>query len=97
MALLLFINKLLEVKAAGKVSDVVYLDFRKAFDSVRHDKLLQKIKSFGITGALFKWFVAYLPYHSQYFRVNNSFSNLLPVYLGSLKEVSWVLYSLFYL
>ena len=48
--LLLFINELLEVKRTNKVSDIIYLDFKKAFDSVTHTKLLHRIRSFGITG-----------------------------------------------
>ena len=30
--------------------DIVYLDYRKAFDSVPHLKLLQRLKAFGIQG-----------------------------------------------
>ena len=52
--LLLYINELLEAKTAGKTSDIIYLDLRKEFDSVRHDKLLYKLRSFGITGVLLK-------------------------------------------
>ena len=40
-------------------SDVVYLDFRKAFDSVDHNILLSKLQSMGIVGQLLNWFVAY--------------------------------------
>ena len=80
--LLLFINELLEAKQTNKVSDVIYLDYRKAFDSVIHTKLLHKIQSFGITGTLFKWFEAYLSNRAQYVRINNSFSELLPVLSG---------------
>ena len=64
--LLLFINELLEAKRTNKVSDVIYLDFKKAFDSINHTKLLHKIRSFGITGTLFNWFVTYLSNRVQY-------------------------------
>jgi len=35
--------------------DVVYLDYRKAFDSVPHRRLIEKLKSFGISGKLLQW------------------------------------------
>ncbi len=35
--------------------DVVYLDFRKAFDTVPHARLLNKLKAYGIRGQLLKW------------------------------------------
>ena len=41
-------------------TDVIYLDFKKAFDSVAHNELLAKLWSFGITGTNWKWFQAYL-------------------------------------
>ena len=44
----------------GKASDMVFLDFKKAFDSVPHDELLYKLWRIGITGSLWRWFRAYL-------------------------------------
>ena len=35
--------------------DVVYLDYRKAFDSVPHQRLLEKLKGLGIKGKLLQW------------------------------------------
>ena len=35
--------------------DVIYLDFQKAFDTVPHQRLLQKLISFGIHGNVLKW------------------------------------------
>jgi len=36
----------------GHSIDVIYLDFQKAFDSVPHQQLLQKVSSFGIHGKI---------------------------------------------
>jgi hypothetical protein len=45
----------------GSRTDVIYFDFSKAFDSVNHDIILQKLKyNFGINGFLLKFFVEYL-------------------------------------
>ena len=54
------------------MADVIYLDFRKAFDSIPDSKLLVKLRSYGITGALWRWFQAYLSHHTQYVRIKNS-------------------------
>jgi len=35
--------------------DVVYLDFRKAFDSVPHTQLLIKLQAYGTCGDLYNW------------------------------------------
>ena len=40
--------------------DVIYLAFKKAFDLVPHQRLLGKIKSYGIEGNIFKWLSSFL-------------------------------------
>ena len=40
--------------------DVIFLDLRKAFDSVNHDTLLLKNSMLGITGPLLQWLHCYL-------------------------------------
>ena len=41
--------------------DTVYFDFAKAFDSVNHDIILNKLKyKFGIDGTLLKFIMNYL-------------------------------------
>ncbi|XP_071963856.1 uncharacterized protein [Antedon mediterranea] len=45
--------------------DCVYLDYKKAFDSVPHQRLLVKLKGFGITGNLLGWFSNYLSNRTQ--------------------------------
>ena len=44
----------------GKQTDVIYMDFSKAFDSVPHNQLVIKLKSSGIYGNLLRWFKSYL-------------------------------------
>ena len=44
---------------AGQV-DCVYLDMSKAFDKVRHDLLMEKLRDAGSGGNLLTWFHAYL-------------------------------------
>ena len=48
-----------ELESANPV-DVIYLDFRKAFDSVPHLRLLRKLQSYGISGKLLDWIRAFL-------------------------------------
>ena len=59
--LLVFFNNIFS--SLGLQADVVYLDFRKAFDSVAHrtSELICKLWKFGITGNLWSW----LPVSSQ--------------------------------
>ena len=62
--------------------DVVYLDFRKAFDSVPHRRLLSKLRSYGISGRLLTWIEAFLSDRSQQVALNGCRSNLVPVASG---------------
>ena len=63
-------------------TDAIYLDLRKAFDSVPHDKLLFKLHSFGITGELWLWLKAYLSSRTQCVCINDTYSDTLPVTSG---------------
>ena len=80
--LLLFINQFFSSFGQKVQTDVIYLDFRKAFDSVPHNELLLKLWLFGITGNLWLWFKAYLTSRKQLVSVNHCFSTTLPVLSG---------------
>lgn len=66
----------------GMESDVIYLDFSKAFDSVPHARLLHKLSWFGIQGPLHAWFADYLTLRSQRVLVDGAFSSWVPVTSG---------------
>ena len=63
-------------------ADVLYLDFKKAFDSVSHQELLFKLWQMGITGPLWSWFQCYLSGRSHYVSVDGESSLSLPVLSG---------------
>ena len=46
-------------------TDVIYLDFEKAFDKVDHQILLQKLKQYKIGGKLYQWISDYLSNRRQ--------------------------------
>ena len=53
-------HDLFESYDAGKQTDVVILDFSKAFDMVPHNKLLHKLDYDGIRGPIHKWLTNFL-------------------------------------
>ena len=60
-ALLKVKNDILLNMEAQKITLLVLLDFSAAFDTVRHDTLLNRLKSrFGVDGKALEWFASYL-------------------------------------
>ena len=35
--------------------DIIYIDYRKAFDTVHHGRLMNKLKSYGVDGRVTSW------------------------------------------
>ena len=58
-----------------KFTDVVYIDLRKAFDSVVHSKLLQKCEAYGFKGKLLSYIQAFLGNRLQRVRVGTQYSS----------------------
>ena len=80
--LLSFLFKVYNSINAHSQTDVIYLDFKKAFDRVAHNELLFKLRSAGITGKVWNWLQAYLSHRLQCVTVNNCLSEPLPVISG---------------
>jgi len=64
------------------VTDVIYFDFKKAFDTVCHNKLLSKLKSYGICGNLLSGIEDFLCGRSQSVRIGEVISAAVPVISG---------------
>ena len=52
----------------------MFLDLAKAFDTVPHGLLLQKLKKIGILDKTHDWFQSYLTGRSQMVKINNIIS-----------------------
>ena len=62
--------------------DALYLDFRKAFDTVPHRRLLSKLHGYGIRGQVLKWVDDFLSGRQQYVSVNGKHSDFVDVTSG---------------
>ena len=62
--------------------DAIYLDFRKAFDTVSHQRLLKKLYCYGIRGNLLNWVKDFLLNRYQYVTINYTNSSKVPVTSG---------------
>ena len=66
----------------GTMTGVVLLDLRKAFDTVNHQILCQKLSTIGLDDSSVKWFEAYLNDRSQVVSVNGKMSDKRSVTCG---------------
>ena len=54
--------------------DAVYLDFQMAFDIVPHQRLLTKLKAYGVHGSVHAWINSFLSQRKQRVFVNGAYS-----------------------
>ncbi len=67
----------------GEINCVVFLDVRKAFDSINHKILIDKMRNlFGIIGIQLKWFESYLNNRVQQCMINGKLSSQKTITCG---------------
>ena len=71
-ALLNMIQQIREIIDNGNIAVGIFVDFQKAFDTVNHEILLQKLKHYGIRGIANAWFKSYLEKRKQYVTINGT-------------------------
>ena len=80
--LVTLLEDLIRNSTAGSQTDLVLLDFSKAFDKVSHQKLLLKLHKYGIRGPILTWIQAFLSNQTQTVVLENEHSNTVPVTSG---------------
>ncbi|RMC15503.1 hypothetical protein DUI87_07695 [Hirundo rustica rustica] len=71
-------KKVTRLVDAGKAVDVVYLDFSKAFDTVSHSILLDKLAAHGLDRSTLRWVRNWLDGRAQRVMVNGAASSWWP-------------------
>ena len=69
----------------GNINLIVFLDLAKAFDTVSHDILLQKLELYGISGLALNWIKLYLSNRKQLCVIEGSTSQPRTVTCGVLQ------------
>ena len=75
MALIMLIDKIMSHINNGDLVIGIFIDLTKAFDTVNHDILLQKLCKYGIRGLPLIWFESYLKNREQCVFYNNEISS----------------------
>ena len=59
----------------GKFGCGIFIDLRKAFDTVNHVILLLKLENYGIRDNVLNWFQSYLSNRKQYVSINGNLNH----------------------
>ena len=71
MAIIQLVNQISTSIDKEEVSSGIFLDLFKAFDTVNHKILLQKLQNYGIRGIALSWITSYLNNRKQFVQFNN--------------------------
>ena len=63
----------------GKFGCGIFIDLKKAFDTVNHSILLKNLEHYGVRGVPLNWFTSYLTNRKQYVSVRGNISETLEV------------------
>ena len=81
-ALIEITEKIKETIDKKKYGCGIFIDLRKAFDTVNHNILLNKLEHYGIRGTALQWFKSYLYNRQQYVFHNGESSSLHHITCG---------------
>ena len=75
LQLLNVLDKWTEALDNGNSIDVVYMDYMKAFDTVPHRRLMNKLKAYGVEYPVLSWISSFLSERVQQVAINGEKSS----------------------
>ena len=75
LALVILVDRISKALENGDFVLGLFLDFSKAFDTVNHSILFEKMEFYGVRGLSLQWFQSYLSDREQYVEYNNIHSS----------------------
>ena len=82
LAALELLDRVLDQMDKHKIPNNFLIDLSKAFDSLRHDILLDKLAFYGVTNPAKKLIESYLSNRMQFVQIGNKVSTMKPVLTG---------------
>ena len=82
MAIMELVENITTAMDNGKFTIGVFIDLKKAFDTVDHSILVTKLDHYGIRGVAKQWLSSYLENRKQYVCFNGTDSGFLPITCG---------------
>ena len=77
--LLGFLDEVADRLDRGESVEVIYMDFKKAFDSVNHRLLIAKLHAYGVAGNICRWIQEFLNARTFRVRVRDTLSDVATV------------------
>ena len=81
-AIITLIDKITKSLDNGDIVISLFIDLKKAFDTVDHRILLRKLYAYGIRGTMLKWIESYLSGRTQYFVFDGQESEIHGIQCG---------------
>ena len=75
-AIISIMQKIQEAIQNDNIAIGIFIDLQKAFDTVNHSILLDKLKHYGVSGVSNSWFKTYLTGRKQYVSIGGETSDL---------------------
>ena len=81
-ALIHLTDKIWEQLYKGNFGSRIFVDFQRAFNTVDHKILIQKLNYYRVRGTDNNWFSSYLENRTQFVSINSYFFDLLFIHCG---------------